>query len=111
MTTCDARQHSDQMVCGRCGTAWDVNDPEPPQCGKTGADARSSGAPSQSLPKRRRSDYGRDPEAHSGPQRRHDDHGRERGKTAIRVALATLAEKTEAGGHLPANPGSKPKKE
>lgn len=30
--TCHARQHSDQMLCGRCGLAWDVNDPEPPAC-------------------------------------------------------------------------------
>lgn len=31
---CDARQYSDQMSCARCGTAWDVNDPEPPKCGR-----------------------------------------------------------------------------
>jgi len=30
--TCQARQHSDQMLCGRCGLAWDVSDPSPPQC-------------------------------------------------------------------------------
>lgn len=30
--TCKARQHSDQMQCGRCGLAWDVNDPESPAC-------------------------------------------------------------------------------
>ena len=29
---CVARQYSDQMQCGPCGLAWDVNDPEPPQC-------------------------------------------------------------------------------
>lgn len=29
---CDARRHSDQMLCGRCALAWDVNDPEPPEC-------------------------------------------------------------------------------
>lgn len=29
---CYARQYSDQMQCGKCGLAWDVNDPEPPQC-------------------------------------------------------------------------------
>ena len=29
---CEARQYSDQMQCGRCGLAWDVNDPEPPEC-------------------------------------------------------------------------------
>lgn len=30
---CKARQYSDQMACGTCGLAWDVNDPDPPQCG------------------------------------------------------------------------------
>lgn len=29
---CQARQQSDQMCCGRCGLAWDVNDPDPPDC-------------------------------------------------------------------------------
>lgn len=29
---CQARQYSDQMICGKCGLAWDVNDPEPPEC-------------------------------------------------------------------------------
>ena len=29
---CSARQHSDQMCCGRCGLAWDMNDPDPPAC-------------------------------------------------------------------------------
>lgn len=29
---CEARQYSDQMQCGRCGLAWDMNDPEPPEC-------------------------------------------------------------------------------
>lgn len=29
--TCRARQHSDQMLC-ECGLAWDVNDPDPPDC-------------------------------------------------------------------------------
>lgn len=29
---CHARQHSDQMVCDRCGLVWDTNDPEPPAC-------------------------------------------------------------------------------
>lgn len=29
---CKARQYNDQMQCGRCGLAWDVNDPEPPAC-------------------------------------------------------------------------------
>lgn len=30
--TCAAIQHSDQMQCGRCGLAWDVNDSERPAC-------------------------------------------------------------------------------
>lgn len=29
---CKARQHSDQMIWGRCGLEWDVNDPDPPAC-------------------------------------------------------------------------------
>ncbi len=29
---CLARQHSDQMVCGKCALQWDINDPEPPAC-------------------------------------------------------------------------------
>lgn len=29
---CEARQYSDQMQCGRCALAWDMNDPEPPEC-------------------------------------------------------------------------------
>lgn len=33
---CQARQHSDQMMCGPCNLAWDVNDPEPPPCGQKG---------------------------------------------------------------------------
>jgi ribosomal protein S27AE len=32
---CQARQHSDQMLCGRCGLGWDVNDPDPPACSPT----------------------------------------------------------------------------
>lgn len=31
---CAAYQVSDQMSCPKCGLIWDVNDPEPPQCGK-----------------------------------------------------------------------------
>jgi hypothetical protein len=27
-----ARQYSDQMQCHVCGKAWDVNDPDPPEC-------------------------------------------------------------------------------
>lgn len=29
---CSARRYSDQMSCSKCGLAWDVNDPEPPEC-------------------------------------------------------------------------------
>lgn len=29
---CEAVQYSDQMQCARCGLAYDVNDPEPPEC-------------------------------------------------------------------------------
>lgn len=32
MTTCQARQYSDQMLCGKCGLAWDVNDQDRPKC-------------------------------------------------------------------------------
>lgn len=31
--TCEARRQGDQMQC-RCGLAWDLNDPDPPQCQK-----------------------------------------------------------------------------
>jgi hypothetical protein len=31
---CFARQYSDQMICSACGLIWDLNDPEPPACGK-----------------------------------------------------------------------------
>lgn len=36
---CEAYQASDQMLC-KCGRAWDVNDPEPPECGKATAKDR-----------------------------------------------------------------------
>ena len=29
---CKAVQYSDQMQCAPCGLAWDMNDPEPPEC-------------------------------------------------------------------------------
>lgn len=35
MSSCQAIQYSDQMQCGRCGLAWDVNDPDPPACSPT----------------------------------------------------------------------------
>lgn len=31
-TGCEAVQYSDQMQCARCGLAYDVNDPDPPEC-------------------------------------------------------------------------------
>ncbi len=33
MTACKARRYSDQMQC-ECGRAWDMNDPDPPECGE-----------------------------------------------------------------------------
>lgn len=35
-TTCEAVQHSDQVVCETCGVAWDAGDPDGPidLCGK-----------------------------------------------------------------------------
>lgn len=30
-TVCQAKQHSDQMIC-KCGAEWDVNDFSPPKC-------------------------------------------------------------------------------
>lgn len=29
---CEAYQMNDQMMCGKCGLQWDVNDPDPPEC-------------------------------------------------------------------------------
>lgn len=29
---CYATQHSDQMICHKCGLIWDMNDPDPPEC-------------------------------------------------------------------------------
>jgi hypothetical protein len=34
VTKCEARQYSDQMNCTKCGLIWDMNDHEPPRCGK-----------------------------------------------------------------------------
>lgn len=34
MSNCHARQYSDEMHCILCRLRWDVNDPEPPMCGK-----------------------------------------------------------------------------
>lgn len=33
-TNCKAYRVSDQMLCGKCGLQWDVNDPDPPECGQ-----------------------------------------------------------------------------
>jgi len=46
-TSCQARQFSDQMMCGRCGLQWDVKDPEPPRCPlESGRSVTRSSAPS-----------------------------------------------------------------
>lgn len=37
MSKCKATQHSDQMVCEPCRTAWDMNDPCSPERGMTRA--------------------------------------------------------------------------
>ena len=29
---CKARTTGDQKLCYRCNLAWDINDPDPPQC-------------------------------------------------------------------------------
>lgn len=102
---CEARQHSDQMVCGRCGLAWDVNDLEPPQCPLTGGPGRASGAP----PAERRK------EAASVPMERRNlapsypppAPVTERGKAALRLAMAILHDKTASGDTMPANPHRK----
>lgn len=33
---CVKRQVSDQYSCHECGLTWDVNDDDPPICGRTG---------------------------------------------------------------------------
>ena len=30
--TCGKHYEGGQMVCDRCGTAWDMDDPDPPAC-------------------------------------------------------------------------------
>jgi len=32
LTHCLATRFNDQMICGECGTQWDVNDPDKPEC-------------------------------------------------------------------------------
>ncbi len=41
---CQARQYSDQMICATCGLAWDMNDPDPPQCLRFDARTRQAKA-------------------------------------------------------------------
>ncbi len=36
---CEASRESDYMVCHRCKSAWEVNDPEKPACMPLEADA------------------------------------------------------------------------
>lgn len=40
---CHARQYGDQVCCGRCGTTWDANDPEPPTCREDAAEQKQPG--------------------------------------------------------------------
>lgn len=32
---CKAQKYNDQMICGKCGLQWDVDDPDPPACKPT----------------------------------------------------------------------------
>jgi len=41
--SCQSYQASSEMVCIPCGLRYDVNDPDPPVCRRTGLPARSSG--------------------------------------------------------------------
>lgn len=101
-THCEARQHSDQMVCGLCGLAWDVNDPYPPTCAKTNMPGRASGAP----PAERRSESRK---FHTGGMLPVDAAPAvtQTGKAAIREALEKLRPATEAVQYMPANPGQR----
>lgn len=49
---CQARRYSDQMLCGTCGLAWDVNDPEPPACQPEPSSALSNRAAPYETPRR-----------------------------------------------------------
>jgi len=42
MNPCYARQHSDQMICHKCGLIWDMNDPDPPECQRREIASRNS---------------------------------------------------------------------
>lgn len=32
LTHCSATRFNEQMVCGECGTQWDIDDNDPPEC-------------------------------------------------------------------------------
>ena len=36
MAICRAKRYGDQMICGRCGVQWDVEDTDPPKCMREG---------------------------------------------------------------------------
>lgn len=42
MSPCYAKQHSDQMICHKCGLVWDMNDPDPPECRRKELASRNS---------------------------------------------------------------------
>lgn len=109
---CHAYQASDQMLCPTCHTAWDVNDPSPPECARTGWAARASGGSVER----------RTVERKTNQQRRAEDPGefkvgtprpvdKERGKAFIGRALDMLNRRTEQMDMHAANPGEKAKKE
>ena len=39
--TCNAVRQGDQMQCGRCGLAWDVDDKDRPKCNPVNMAARA----------------------------------------------------------------------
>lgn len=49
--SCEARQHSDQMICHKCGLSWDTNDPDPPEC-NDGVRVEVGSKPQGTKPKR-----------------------------------------------------------
>lgn len=36
MAICRAKRYGDQMICGRCGVQWDVEDTDLPKCMRAG---------------------------------------------------------------------------
>ena len=52
--SCAAYRSNDQMQCGPCALAWDIDDPEPPSCGLecVGAAAGPATEPTLSSPGR-----------------------------------------------------------